>query len=106
MEETMAKRADHYISRVRYNAVRTHIEQLEVQEDKGGTIGNPTTWTREQVIASIDREKKVFVTIIKDVQGIYQCGEDVRVIELSGTKYLRTDANKTPKDNLGNLPEF
>ena len=35
--------------------------------------------------------------------GSWQVGEDVRVVD---NAYLRTDANNTKADNLGELPEF
>ena len=35
--------------------------------------------------------------------GYWRTGEDIRVIN---NKYLRTDANKIEKDNLGELPEY
>ena len=33
-------------------------------------------------------------------------GAKVEIISVNGGKYLRTDRNNTPKDNLGSLPEF
>jgi hypothetical protein len=30
----------------------------------------------------------------------------VQVVAVNGLEYLRTDANKTPRDNLDNLPPF
>lgn len=35
--------------------------------------------------------------------GYWTTGEDIRVVN---NKYLRTDANNTEKDNLGELPEY
>ncbi len=35
--------------------------------------------------------------------GVWVVGEDVHVVD---DRYLRTDANDIPEDNLGNLPEF
>ncbi|MCI8617247.1 MAG: DUF3892 domain-containing protein [Clostridia bacterium] len=35
--------------------------------------------------------------------GYWTTGEDIKVVN---NKYLRTDANNTEKDNLGELPEY
>jgi len=46
------------------------------------------------------------VAFRKNPEGKYVRGEDVRVVEIDGAKYIRTDANKAKADNLGTLPRF
>jgi len=101
----MDKWADYGISRVRYNKERTHIEKVEVWEDKGDSLSGPEVWSRLQVVSTID-EGKTFVTVPRTGEGKWRKGEDVRVITIRGSKYIRTDRNETAKDNLGNLEEF
>lgn len=101
----MAKWADYCISEVRYNTEHTHIVKVKVYPDLGDTLGNITELTRLEVVNSIGQGKS-FVTIYRNSEGKFNKGEDVRIITVSGTKYIRTDANSKAADNLGNLPEF
>lgn len=101
----MAKWADYCISEVRYNTEHTHIVKVKVYPDLGDTLGDVTEWTRLDVVNSIGQGKS-FVTIYKNPEGKFKKGEDVRIITVSGTKYIRTDANSKAADNLGKLPEF
>ena len=102
----MAKWADYCISEVRYNPEHTHIVKVKVHVDNGDTIGQPTEWTRNEVVTTIG-DNKTFVTIVRSTDGKnWHKGEDVRIITINGVRYLRTDANNKAADNLGNLPEF
>ncbi len=101
----MAKWADYCISAVSYNnSKKTHIEKVKVHEDKEKTIGTSSEWSRTKVVSTIEKGK-TFVTIFKKADG-WNKGEDVRIVKINGTKYIRTDSNKTASDNLRNLPEF
>ena len=101
----MEKWADYGISKVEYNKEHTHIVRVLVHEDKGDKIGLGEEWIRTKVVSSIDNGKS-FVTILKNKEGNWGRGEDVRVITVKGTKYIRTDQNSKEFDNLGELPEF
>jgi hypothetical protein len=101
----MAKWADYCISAVRYNSEHTHIVKVKVHPDNGDTIGDATEWLRTDVITAIGNNK-TFVTIVRSPEGKWKKGEDVRIVTINGTKYIRTDANNKASDNLGNLPEF
>lgn len=100
----MAKWADYCISAVRYNSTGAHIEKVEVRVDNGDTIGTPTEASKNDVVTSIE-SGKTFVTITKNGTS-WNEGEDVRVINVNNNKYLRTDRDNTPADNLGSLPRF
>lgn len=102
----MVKWADYGISAVSYNnKKKTHIEKVKVHEDNGDTIGASSEWSRTKVVSTIEKGK-TFVTIFKTAEGKWNKGEDVRIVKVKGTKYIRTDSNKTESDNLRNLPEF
>ncbi len=101
----MAKWADYCISAVRYNSEHTHIVKTRVHADSGDSIGAANEWTRAEVVDAIGRGK-TFVTITRNSDGKWSKGEDVRIVTVNGTKYIRTDANSKASDNLGNLPEF
>ena len=101
----MEKWADYGISKVRYNAERTHITKVKVHEDKGDTIGSAAEWTRNQVVSAIEGGKS-FVTILQGNDNKWKKGQDVHIITINGVKYIRTDQNRRASDNLENLPEF
>ncbi len=57
--------------------------------------------TREQVIANIEALKDVYYT-----RNAQQQTARVEVVTIRGKKFLKTVADNTEADNLGNLPEF
>jgi hypothetical protein len=99
------KWADYGISKVEYNKEWTHINRVLVHEDKGDSIGYGIEWARSKVVSLIE-SGKTFVTITKNNEANWNRGEDVRIITVKSTKYIRTDKNSTEADNLGKLPEF
>jgi hypothetical protein len=101
----MAKWADYGISKVRYNAGRTHIVRVQVAESLGEKFGTPVEKERADVIAAIENDR-TFVTIVKDNDNKWKKGADVGLVMVAGMKYLRTDKNARTTDNLGELPEL
>lgn len=100
----MVKWADYGISEVSYDRNRKHIERLKVHIDDGETMGNSQIWLRSEVVSSLENEES-FVTITKS-DGKWHRGANVQIIERNGVKYLKTVADNTEKDNLGDLSEF
>ncbi len=100
----MAKWADYLISAVKYDSDGSPIIELKVHVDNGETVGEAVTFTRNKVISKLDSGYS-FITIVKN-ETKWSKGEDVRVYERLGVKYLRTDSNNESKDNLGDLPIF
>jgi len=99
------KWADHLISAVRYNPAETHIDQVEVRNDNGDSVGAASTWARTDVVKGLEGGD-TFATITKGSNDKWQRGADVGIIVVNGTKYIRTDADATSEDNLGSLPNF
>ena len=98
----MAKWADYVITGKRED--QTKITHVERRVDDGDSLGTASIVSRQTVVTDIKINKKTYVTAYKK-DGKWQKGEDVRVITIDGVDYLRTDANKTPRDNLHNLPD-
>ncbi len=98
------KWADYCISKVHYNLEHTHIIKVKICPDNGDTLGATSEWMRTDVVNTI-QNGKTFVTIVENGNN-WKKGEDVRIVTVNGTKYIRTDANSKASDNLGNLPEF
>jgi hypothetical protein len=101
----MAKWADFLISAVRYNDEKTHIERVRVHEDKGDTVGAPVDSVRLTVVSNI-KGGYSYMTILKANGNEWKKGEDVRVIRVGNEDFIRTDANETASDNLGDLLEY
>ena len=101
----MSKWADYAITAVSYDNDHDHIQQLEVREDLGSSLGSPTIESRQRVVNSIKRGN-TYVTATEDENDKWQKGDDVSIIRVNGVDYLRTDGNSRASDNLGELPEF
>ncbi|KVR95086.1 MAG: DUF3892 domain-containing protein [Propionivibrio sp.] len=95
--------ADFCITAVSYNKDRSHIEQVQVREEKEKTIGAIRTVPRVFVADLIRLGKATFQTRVKGADDVWKLGAQVHLIE---DVYLTTDKNSTKRDNLGNLPEF
>lgn len=96
--------ADYLISKVRYNERETHIVRVIAHIDKGETLGPGVERTREEIVGLLG-VGYTFVTIFKQA-GTWRQGAPVRVVTIDGEKYIRTDADNTKADNLGELPRF
>ena len=84
----------------------THVAEVEVRELKGTKVGGePIIWSREEVVTAIKGDNS-FITLLRKEAPKWAKGEDVRVIRVNGTEYLRTDQKLDASDNLGNLPDF
>jgi len=104
----MAKIADYFISKVRYEEIngKRHVSKVFVHENnQENKFGVGTDWKRQEVVDGIDN-KFTFYTIIKKDDGSWKTGAEVIKIRVNGKYYIKTEANNTEKDNLENLPEY
>lgn len=101
----MEKWADFLISAVRYDSLHAHIEQVEVHEDNGDSVGDGKIYNRQAIVDAINKGT-TFVTIYKNNEGKYNKGQKVYVIKVNNVGYIKTVDNKKEADNLENLPEF
>jgi hypothetical protein len=102
----MAKWADYLITRVRFNSAGTHIDQVEVADDEGDSIGTKRNELRTTVIAKLRAEQTYMTAPPSTQSGKVTKGASVGIVTVNGTEYIRTDANKTARDNLDNLPTY
>ena len=100
----MAKSADYFISKVRFNPAGTHIDKV-IQHDvtDGNNFGNGYERTRSQVIDNL-KNGSVYCTIFD--QNGWKLGSKVHHVKEYGKEYISTNPNETTKDNLDNLPTF
>lgn len=100
----MAKWADYIITAVGYDRNETHIVEVEIRPDTGTDIGGPARVTRQEVVDAIQRDVTFVTAYVRS--GKWHRGEDVRVVDIGGVWYLRTDRNRIRADNLGALPRL
>ena len=93
--------ADYCVYGVRYATHRRYIEWLFAFVPNG----RKQEFTREAVINAIECGT-TFCTGVENAAGSYTWGAMLKVIKVGGIKYLKTVADGTPDDNLGNLPEM
>lgn len=95
--------ADFCITAVRYNTDRTHIEYVQVREEKPNEIGPIRTVARAFIADLIRLGKASFITRTKNADNTFTYGARVHLID---EVYITTDSNNRKRDNLENLPEF
>ena len=100
-----AKWADYLISAVRYNPAGTHIDEVLAHEDRGETVGSGISANRAEVVRALEIGT-TFMTIFMGPDSRWIKGASVGTVTIEGEKYIRTDADRTKKDNLDRLPQF
>jgi len=100
----MDKRADFFITAVRYDENNSHITEVEryKYDKKNDELIEKKTRTRNGIIKAIEKGY-TYKTAFEQEDGTWQEGEEVLIITVGGKKYLRTAKTK---DNLEDLPEF
>ena len=101
----MSKWADYAIVGVKYDDDdHSRIVIVKRRPDLGSKLGKETTKGRTEIVDYIKAGHTHITSYWKNDQWVK--GEDVRVVNLGGIDFIRTDRNKTKADNLGELPEF
>ena len=98
----MSEKINYYISAIRRSSDR-RISHLKVH--KSEDFNNPSTWTTAMVVQYIEAGYVFYTTYVGN-DGKYITGAKVEIFIMNGQKYLRTNRDRTAKDNLENLPEF
>ncbi|MDD3269060.1 MAG: DUF3892 domain-containing protein [Syntrophomonadaceae bacterium] len=97
--------ADYGIYEVRYDSDHSKIEEVHAYKIENNSTNGSYTFSRDAIISKIEANYKV-VTITKKSDGNWQIGADVIVYKVDNEKFIKTEANNTKKDNLGELPEY
>ena len=100
----MIKWADYAIISVRFKEDKRHIKEVKIKEDSGEKLINERIVPREEVVKLLDGGFDVITVYKKD--GKWHKGDEVGIVEIRETKFIRTDGNSIEVDNLGELPEF
>jgi len=100
------KWADYLISAVRYDSTGSHIEKVKAHIDNGDSVGSGSEVLRSTVVRHIESGTTYSTITSNPTTDKWSRGADVGVVLIDGEKYIRTDRDKTKKDNLGQLPRF
>ena len=102
----MKKWANYLISAVRYEKElsKNIITHCKVHHDYGDTIGEGTTWTKEEVLEALN-SGNTFLTIHKSENGKWKKGNRFNIIKVEKI-YLRTDSENIAEDYVMDLTEF
>ena len=101
----LTKWADYLICAVKYNGDRTRVEGVQCCIDREDSLTEPVEISRSKVIKLLEKGYTI-AAIFKNVEGKWQKEADLRLIEVDGEKYIRTDHTRNKGDDLENLPEF
>jgi len=71
----------------------------------GDVLGQKKEYSKQQIISFIEKGSLIKTAYEKPSKN-WTIGSIVYVIEIHGSKYLRTDKNKISEDNLDNLPKY
>jgi len=91
--------ADAYLRSVR-NDSNGDIAKITVSGTPAGKVTDVKR--KPSVVRDIDSGEMTYATAVK-VDGEFVVGDEVHTVE---NKYIRTDGNEIPQDNLGDLPNF
>jgi len=93
------------ISSVRYDVHREYVTELKIHMHDGALyFPSSGWWKRDNVLRGLSISDQ-FVTIMPASGDKYQKDEEVHVVTVSGTMYLRIDNELVPADDLGKLLE-
>lgn len=101
----MDKWADYCITGVKYHPRRTAINEVLVWDDMGPNLANARYVPRQAVVDALDGGATC-VTAFVGTDGKYYRGQDVRVLNTTHGRFIRTDRDHILTDNLNRLPEY
>jgi hypothetical protein len=102
----MDKWADFLISAVRHqvDSGKRIVSHFKIHKDKGSSVGESTTWTKDEVLNEISKGK-TFAIIYRELNGNWRRGSSVTITKVEEF-FLRTDSQPLASDYLTELPDF
>ncbi len=101
----MQKWADFLISAVKTNPNQPYVDSFEVHSDFGCMVCQTEIIPRTEVIANI-KKGVTYATVFRTAMGKWRKGDDVHLVTVGGSEYLRTDKDCLPQDQFDNVPEL
>jgi hypothetical protein len=101
----MDKWADYLVSGVRTSPDPKYIDLVECHSDFGCVVCENMTLSRTDLIVNI-RKGVTYATVFRTAIGKWRKGQELRLININGEEFLRSDNKNEASDNLGDVPEF
>jgi hypothetical protein len=99
-------RPDFWITAVRYSPDRKHIQAVKMSQFDGTLLVNPDLYTRLLVVSHIDAGRHIVTATWNQTTGRYDVGAKVITVKIGNDVFIKTEADDTEADNLGELPEI
>ena len=77
---------------------------IEEEKDEGEQLSTGQIISRQDVISAMERKVSFVTAYQKD--GRWRKGDNVEVVIINHTQFIRTGGDRIEEDNLGELPEF
>ena len=100
----MTKWSDYAIIAVQFRKEKRHIDKVKIKEDNGDKLIDEQIVSRDKAVNAIEGGIN-FVTAYNK-QNQWTKGDNVEIVIINNTKFIRTDGNRIEEDNLGELPEM
>jgi hypothetical protein len=101
----MTKWADYVVTGVKYSAGDLHVQSVEVREHEGNKLVRPRAMTRPEVVDLLAKGKTFVTATLNKEKNTWSQGAPLQIIKVE-TRFIKTKADKTEKDNLESLPPF
>ncbi|MHC0444716.1 DUF3892 domain-containing protein [Flavobacterium sp. 3-218] len=94
-----------YVTAVRYTTNGSYISHLmvHVPESEKGRLKKGVIMTKNDVITLLKQKKTLTTAVYNYTGGFWSRGSDIGIVVVNNIEYLRTDPDKTSRDNLANL---
>jgi hypothetical protein len=99
----------YWVSAVRYNADHSRIEDVREHFDPGRhwwrrILEVTSEATRETALSRIQAGGSY--STMHPYGRTWKAGDRIRIVAIDGERYLRVDSQSTPRDYLGDIPQF
>lgn len=101
----MSKWADYVVTGVKYSAGDLHVQSVEVREHEDNKLVRTRAMTRPDVVDLLAKGKTFVTATFNKEKNFWVKGAPLQIIKVE-TRFIKTKADKTEKDNLENLPSF
>lgn len=94
-----------YVTAVRYSSDPSYISHVMVHtpSTESGRLTKGVVRSKNEVITSMGQNNIYKTAVYNYNTGKWNNGAEIGTVNIGNTTYLRTDPDKTAKDNLGNL---
>jgi len=101
----MIEEIDYLVSAVMYDPSDVRIKKVLSHEKKDQYgVGHPFEERRKQLIKKVEKGVCYYTLVQEeDTDFEYNVGEEIKMVEVDGEIFLRTDDREEKKDHLGGL---